>query len=270
MGLLMFNGVPYSGFTEPSSIYTTEEREVGVWIDGKPLYEITLSYHESSPVASKTYDITSLGIEFVLLGEKKLHFGPNGGNGWADVPWFESNSYQATIRVAPTQLYAEAQGWLFVDVVATIYYTKTSDVPGSGKYAPDGSVMHHYSTDEHIIGTWINGKTLYEKTIYYTSSAGQSDSDKIIDNTILHGVNCNVVDVQGTQSYGYMNDQMPNNTSDPEPLSQSSLYLPYYGGGNIASAHIYFYSDGIHFIKRCAASEANSIILTVKYVKKSS
>ena len=28
---------------------------------------------------------------------------------------------------------------------------------------PDG--LHHYSTTEHVIGTWINNKPLYEKTI---------------------------------------------------------------------------------------------------------
>lgn len=266
MGLLMFNGVPYSGFTEPSSIYSTTEREVGVWIDGKPLYEITLSYHESSPVASKTYDITSLGIEFVLLGEKKLHFGPNGGNGWADVPWFESNSYQATIRVSPTQLYAEAQGWLFVDVVATIYYTKTSDVPGSGKYAPDGSVMHHYSTDEHVIGTWVDGKTLYEKTIKYVSDANSSDTDVIIDSTIRHGINCAVIYYEGINGYGYMDGYRMNNTTSPEPLGQI-MHLPYYGGGTCYAPYIYFYNDGIHFMKNSQSEAAKSISLTIKYIK---
>lgn len=29
---------------------------------------------------------------------------------------------------------------------------------------------HNYSTDEHVVGTWINGKTLYEKTWYFQSS----------------------------------------------------------------------------------------------------
>lgn len=263
MGLLMFNGVPYSGFTEPSSIYTTEEREVGVWIDGKPVYERVFDLGADTAISYTSW--TEIDANYPTNCQLLIHVDALTSGG----------TYASGISVGRKangkfEMQSGRNGYDQAVRYFTIQYTKTTDVPGSGKYAPDGSVMHHYSTDEHVIGTWINGKTLYEKTIYYTSSVGQSDSDKIIDNTILHGVNCNVVDVQGTQSYGYMSDQMPNNTSDPEPLSQSSLYLPYYGGGNIASAHIYFYSDGIHFMKRCAASEANSIILTIKYVKKSS
>jgi hypothetical protein len=35
-----------------------------------------------------------------------------------------------------------------------------------------GSSGHNYSTEEQVIGTWIDGSTLYEKTIEYTSSIG--------------------------------------------------------------------------------------------------
>ena len=33
---------------------------------------------------------------------------------------------------------------------------------------------HHYSTSEQIIGTWIDGKPLYEKTYCYENSSGSS------------------------------------------------------------------------------------------------
>ena len=42
-----------------------------------------------------------------------------------------------------------------LQVGATIY-----DVPSGG-----GSSGHTYSTTEHIVGTWIDGKTIYEKTV---------------------------------------------------------------------------------------------------------
>ena len=32
-----------------------------------------------------------------------------------------------------------------------------------------GSNMHEYSTDEQVVGTWIDGKTLYEKSFSVTS-----------------------------------------------------------------------------------------------------
>lgn len=49
--------------------------------------------------------------------------------------------------------------------------------------------MHHYSTDEHIVGTWIDGKTIYEKSYSDTTpssttsknySLGVSNIDEII------------------------------------------------------------------------------------------
>lgn len=40
-----------------------------------------------------------------------------------------------------------------------------------------GGGGHTYSTTEQIIGTWIDGKTLYEKTIYAAQLAGPSDYD---------------------------------------------------------------------------------------------
>lgn len=48
--------------------------------------------------------------------------------------------------------------------------------------------MHNYSTDEQIVGTWIDGKTLYEKTViiqspqtgYHEYQHGISNIDKVI------------------------------------------------------------------------------------------
>lgn len=40
----------------------------------------------------------------------------------------------------------------------------------NGRRAIGGSSMHNYSTDEHIVGTWIDGSTIYEKTFNLTKS----------------------------------------------------------------------------------------------------
>jgi hypothetical protein len=41
----------------------------------------------------------------------------------------------------------------------------------------------NYSTSEQIVGTWIDGKPLYQKTIYYDTQIGQNGSFEI-----LHGI----------------------------------------------------------------------------------
>ena len=46
----------------------------------------------------------------------------------------------------------------------TIFYTKTADTAGQGSWTTDGTPAHHYSTTEKVIGTWIDGKPLYERT----------------------------------------------------------------------------------------------------------
>ena len=51
---------------------------------------------------------------------------------------------------------------------------------------------HEYSTEEHAIGKWTDGKTIYEKVISYTFASGQythvpfnSAVDKLIDISIV-------------------------------------------------------------------------------------
>lgn len=39
-----------------------------------------------------------------------------------------------------------------------------------------GDSQHHYSTDEQVVGTWIDSKTLYEKTLTYNQAYTYSNS----------------------------------------------------------------------------------------------
>ena len=50
------------------------------------------------------------------------------------------------------------------DCYITLQYTKTTDTAGSGTWTPQGVPAIHYSTDEQVVGTWVDGSTLYEIT----------------------------------------------------------------------------------------------------------
>ena len=50
-----------------------------------------------------------------------------------------------------------------VDGVSVVNQQGVAEIPA----IPDG--LHHYSTTEQVIGTWIDGKPLYEKTIEISS-----------------------------------------------------------------------------------------------------
>lgn len=54
---------------------------------------------------------------------------------------------------------------------------------GSLTWAPvGGGGSANYSTTEHVAGTWIDGRDVYEKTIYYASLQGRGSF--LIDNTL--------------------------------------------------------------------------------------
>lgn len=66
----------------------------------------------------------------------------------------------------------------------TLLYTKAIDTPGSGTWTTDGTYAHHYSTSEKVIGTWIDGKPLYEKTFTGLSRALQGNNWNTLNDCI--------------------------------------------------------------------------------------
>jgi hypothetical protein len=166
------------GATKPGEyfnpvIYSTTEREVGVWTDGKPLYQKTL-YSATTVIGESTnfFDLSALDIdEMVDWHGNFIRDGKFYSVDMIEKPSSSSvNTYarcryvpdtkQFAVNVAEFSSYPTSFGRLYV----TIQYTKTTDTPGSGKYTTLGVPSVHYSTEEQVIGTWIDGKTLYQKT----------------------------------------------------------------------------------------------------------
>ena len=162
-------------------IYSDEEREVGVWRDGKPLYQ--KSYYVASPTKNAETRITDNTIQTIdvcvsLYGTYKrtsssniMTYTLNGREGsYSDEDSFirvdmpDSGNYGFTY-------YLQSVNSTITDLIFTIQYTKTTDTPGSGKWAPSGVPAVHYSTEEKVVGTWIDGSTIYEKTIQLPSRA---------------------------------------------------------------------------------------------------
>lgn len=139
----------------PPLIYSLEEREIGVWIDGRPLYQKVITFSRISNSPSKRWynvaDVSSLSINHLVTC---VLYNSNYR------PWYE---YYTNIQDGYLKIYSANDSWSAN--AALIQYTKTTDTPGSGTWNTQGAIAHHYSTDEHIVGTWIDGKPLYEKTI---------------------------------------------------------------------------------------------------------
>lgn len=139
-------------------IYSLEEREIGVWVDNKPLYQKTIILNV--PINTTFYvDISDLNIDKVISVNGVF----NRDTGWYPINTYYSSNFYSLVGVESQRLRIS----LFVEASyeqrITILYTKTTDVAGSGKYNTLGVPTHHYSTDEQVVGTWF-GETLYEKS----------------------------------------------------------------------------------------------------------
>lgn len=152
----------------PPLIFSTSEREVGVWIDGKPLYEKTIQFSSnlsSSDIYNHQHGISNIDLVTDLFGFGYTQSGNtypinNGRNGNLLGAW--ANSTYVSLYIGNNDLWSS-------DWTITLCYTKTTDTAGQGLWAGNGAMAHHYSTDEVIVGTWIDGKPVYEKSWEFDS-----------------------------------------------------------------------------------------------------
>ena len=158
------------------AIYSEEEHEVGVWLDGKPLYQRTIQGNSQITTAGNEVQIAH-NISDI---DKVIDFW--GGLSFTTSGTYQQNRNQDPLYFAPYQVDTTYTRWKIGSTWAgssgtssryriTIQYTKTTDQPGSGTWTPEGQFSHHYSLSEQIIGTWVDGNTLYEISVPTGGSA---------------------------------------------------------------------------------------------------
>lgn len=203
MGKQYLNGVLYGSseilkFTP--YIYSTDEREVGVWLDGKPLYQKTkvCNLSDMTEASSSVYykAIADSGQQIKAVtgyaessvygrcefGTRSYIYGTNNTIYWE----YTNQRNNITIRCYGTEAQPSSLGT--VTVYYTYWYTKTTDVAGSGRYTTTGGEAHHYSETEQVIGTWIDGSPLYERTLKLDLPTTISDRNWFTINTGLSGI----------------------------------------------------------------------------------
>ena len=237
-------------------IYSTEEREIGVWKDGKPLYEKTFYYEGNIGTNSTTEiaDLSSLNPDTILPIKTTIDEA-----GWAvlDLPCegfrlqISYTNKKASLINSSTLSFQPAR------VNFVVQYTKTTDTAGSGQWTPQGVPAVHYSTEEQIIGTWIDGKTLYQKTIISTDtlnygqrsnlSTGITDADEIVS-------------ITGSASY------KDHNTYMPLPFAEAGTNeIVKLGEFNKVNGNVQIYVGSAYQ----SPYLMNRIILTIQYTKSS-
>lgn len=195
------------------TIYSEEERQIGVWTDGKPLYQKTITVNSVSLPATDGVDVllSAYGINDV---EKIIDIKGRDETVNAYIPYLSQSGntlYLITISSDnPLKLRISRNGGAISNqtFVITVQYTKTTDTAGSGDWTPSGVPAVHYSTSEHVIGTWIDGKPLYEKTFTGLSQATSGTAWIVVTGTDIANlkeiINADVYGLSGENALVHM------------------------------------------------------------------
>ena len=182
----LMQGSPITFLSEyASACYSDTEREVGCWLDGKPIYQTTV--HIGNLTFDTNWHNVAHGIANIdkVISCEGILFGVDGE--FFPLPNYRSNTNQGIVwgvQGTSSEYIAYINNWYNStnDAYATLRYTKTTDTAGSGHLTPTGTPTVHYSENEQVIGTWINGKPLYECTL--TLGALPNNAIK----TVPHGI----------------------------------------------------------------------------------
>lgn len=156
-----------------SALYSTDEKIVGCWTDGKPIYQktFTTTMPTGTGTVSKNISIGASVDNYIF------YYGIYRSNAGADVIF--PTPYDALFSDVPgmARLFARVNSASTSPntIILTtnnpdvkgcscrviIQYTKTTDSANSFNFSTETD----YSTTEHIVGTWIDGKPLYQKTM---------------------------------------------------------------------------------------------------------
>lgn len=146
-----------------ASCYSTEERQVGTWTNGKPLYQKTVNVGSLPNNASKQVAHNISNMEYAPL----IILTASDGNGnFVSIPFTSNNfNFQISCYISGANIIIDAfSNRSAFSGYATIQYTKTTDTAGSGIWTPSGAQAAHYSTTEQVVGDYM-GEPLYGRII---------------------------------------------------------------------------------------------------------
>ena len=233
-------------------IYSLDEREVGTWIDGKPLYQKTIVH--DTPMSNHVWTdiINDLNINIKMFD----------GYIYLDgYPYTQINYYRSTTEYScgaivnnehKFQVYSSIDG-VTITCKVTLYYTKTTDTAGSGSYNTLGAPTVHYTTDEQVIGTWTDGKPLYQKTIPCGNISGSTAT------VPLNIENVKYINLVPQGSYFNSSDSTPIPFPYPLPASQNTVGGFFDISSNTVNFEVRIGSGMVGYV--------NNLTLTVQYTK---
>lgn len=209
-----------------SDILSTTEKVVGCSTDGKPIYQKTFT--GTLPTGSNTDFYIDVGT-IQNLDELTKTFGyvkwydTSTVYGWMAFPETDGRSISGSATTVTFAVYSVVNTITInmkgagVGVfkgqpyVLTVQYTKTTDSANSFNF----SDANDYSTTEKIVGTWIDGSKLYQKTVDFGALGNNTTAQK------AHGIS-NLKYIVEMKGMIYRTD-----TTSFYPLARPSTYGGY-------------------------------------------
>ena len=153
-----------------ADLYSTDEKLIGRWIDGKPLYEKVITQTDYNINSSWKY--VSTGI--VNLGEvvelKGTFAKSESGTDIYSLSYGGGDAFISLVIDKSNDKIAIKSGERRTGkLIVVIKYTKTTDS------AVEIGSDTDYSTTEKIVGTWIDGKPIWQKTVKIDNPSSTSN-----------------------------------------------------------------------------------------------
>lgn len=173
-----------------SDLYSTDEKIIGQWIDGKPLYQKTIDFGALPNNTTKSVNHNIQNIDYVVNLFGAAYRSSDGIVN--TLPCYNRDIYGAELVSNPTSIIVTtfADRSAFSESYIAIQYTKTTDSAIKVGTGTD------YSTEEQIIGTWIDGKPIYQKTIELTN-VSLPEAQQITNVTLLSNATYNYIESNG-------------------------------------------------------------------------
>ena len=226
-----------------SDIYSEEERMIGRWTDGKPLYQKTWDLGQVVRINSSW-----TGIQSIITTDWSYITKAFGMAQYPDAHYFPlMAAYNAGyLELMSTTNYNDIR-------YVTVQYTKTTDAPFSKQLIEDPQFVMMsdiYSEEEQVVGRWTDGKPLYQKTGHLIMTGNTSDWT-ILDNSDIYDY---LVESFGTyyEINGTNKDYMPHyggRTSEPRLCVKKDHKLYYYYNSYPGNNRTFVYDYTIQYTK---------------------
>ena len=201
--ILPYLGGNFALATNVSDYYSTDEKIVGIWKDGKPLYQRSFDIGTESSTGMKNYTLNVANVDYAMLDfSHSFLYSKSGSTVTETLPlmivWdtVSSGGFTLVPQTSSVKLQWYRKAWQNLPAIVTIQYTKTTDSAGSAATTPGCYDLNRpdlWPTNQEIF--FGNGLYGYRAKGNFTATAPGST---FILNLVANAANFTIVNTGGS------------------------------------------------------------------------